>query len=163
MTARADLFGIDQEGSTARTESPRVADVRPFFDAYLAAARKKLNAPPEWEWYALEVLTPTDDTLVTGGIPNAGGRSRRWRGVEPQKCVVTRADVAAVNDEYERDTGLCCRCAGTGETLASASVDRGNTYRKCARCVGTGKTLTERAPVPAVDPSRSTPNAGAVS
>lgn len=169
MTATAGsqaVAGVDRERSTARTEAPRDANRRrPWFDAITTVARRKLNALPEWTWYAWKVLRPTDDTLVTGGIPNRrkDGRLRegraRWDGVVGQQCVVTAEEVAEARATYERDSGRCADCAGCGETIKSAGI-HGRTYRTCRRCDGSG-----RAPNPgsasvvlAVDPSWSTPD-----
>ena len=119
----------------------------PWFDAYGTAARKKLDAPPEWEWYGLKVIGEAGDTLVEGGIPNDGRKgSGRWRGVKGQTCVVTRDEVSAVRAEYERETGNCADCAGSGKTVKSVSVADGVAYRPCSRCEGSGNAALPLAP-----------------
>lgn len=136
---------------------------RPWFDAMTVVARRKLNAPPEWEWYAAKVLRPTDDSLVEGGIPNRrkDGHKRagyaRWDGVVGQQVVVTQAEIDAARAEYERDTAKCAQCAGCGETLASSSSTHGRTYRTCRRCDGSGRAQNpdSTSVVIAVDRSRS--------
>jgi len=119
-----------------------------FFDAMAAAARVKLGAPPEWEWYAAKLL-PGDDTLLEGGIPNRrqDGTPRkqgkeRWAGVKGTQVVVTLAEIAAACDVYERETGRCSDCAGAGERIKSISVHTGRTWRPCTRCGATGRAPT---------------------
>jgi hypothetical protein len=142
--------GVDQENgslmlalSTASSRAPATKP-RPWFDALSAVARRKLNAPPEWEWYSARVLTPTDDTLVEGNVPlrRKDGSARkghaRWEGVVGQQCVVTRAEIDAATAEYEATTGNCSSCAGSGETISSVSVQDGTRYRPCRKCNGSG-------------------------
>lgn len=105
-------------------------------------ARRKLNAPPEWEWYRLEAIG--DDTLVEGGVPsNPNHRApRRWKGVKGQRVVVTDAEANAARMEFERSTSLCWRCGGSGKTMRSVSQREPDkviwTFRTCDRCKGSG-------------------------
>jgi hypothetical protein len=117
-----------------------MAESVPFFDAYLAAARKKLGAPPEWEWWSLEALS-AGGVLVQGGIPNNARKGRaRWKGVAEDKLVITTEEKDAACAEYERESGKCWQCAGAGKTIASAHADGTRTYRTCSRCNGRGES-----------------------
>jgi len=120
-----------------------------FVDALNLAARRKLHAPPEWEWFRASVLKPYEHgaTLVAGGIParrlNGAPRqgSGRWAGVPVQECVVTREEMAFEMAEYERTTGRCADCAGRGERVTGAGVRDGVKYRtwqQCRKCAGSG-------------------------
>lgn len=122
----------------------------PFFDAMNAAARKKLNAPEGWRWYSAQVLTPTEDTLLKGGVPKQGKRGPSWKGVTTLTCVVTEAEIAAAKADYERETGKCAACAGSGKTLKSADYLGNRTYRVCSRCRGSC------VPTPTVRPRAAT-------
>lgn len=112
------------------------------FDAMTAAARKKLGVGSAWEWYAWDALDgPGEEVLITGGVPSnptAKKPSDRWKGVEPQRCVITRADMEAARAVYERETGLCASC-NDGEQWSGWSRDHGHRYRPCTRCNATGK------------------------
>jgi len=115
---------------------------KPFFNVYEAVAKRKLNAPAEWEWYALDGRTyqATGDTIVEGGVRARDARNRKtWKGVVGQKCVVTQAEVEAMRAEFEQTTGKCVECAGCGETLAGSSVETGPRYRTCRKCGGSGR------------------------
>jgi hypothetical protein len=126
-----------------------VEDV-PSFDVYRAAARRKLGAPDAWEWYALEAIGR--DTLVTGGIPShpsAKNGRLRWQGVKGERVVLSRADIVDEKATYERDTGRCADCAGSGKTLRAAGKRDGKAYREygpCRTCSGNGSAPTSVQP-----------------
>ncbi len=123
---------------------------------YEPVARRKLGAPPEWKAYDWRLLE-SGDTLLTGGIPNDGPRNRRWRGVSPQRAVVTKEESDAELARFERETGKCHGCGGCGECVASVGVvekpgtsildgkfQRGVAryrIRTCSRCGGSGKAV----------------------
>lgn len=153
--------------TTERTESTRGESLPEyeFVDAMRLAARRKLNAPPEWEWFRASVLKPYAHgvTLLHGGIParrNDGtprvGKAR-WTGVAVQECVVTREEMAFEMSEYERTTGRCADCAGKGERVSGAGVRDGETYRTWKQCCKCGGSGVPSSVVLAVDPSWSTP------
>jgi hypothetical protein len=51
---------------------------------------------------------------------------------------VTAVEVSQWEAEYERETGNCKKCCGSGKAAASYSVVSGMTYRDCCRCQGSG-------------------------
>lgn len=139
-TTKAESLGMDQEDArlmprvSTTTSTAQVTKPRPWFDAMSVVARRKLNAPPEWEWDYARVIGEATvghrcDTLLRGGIPNKrkDGRKRtgrsRWDGVAQQECVVTRVEIEDARTEYERDTDNCAD----------------STYRACRRCSGSGR------------------------
>jgi len=106
-------------------------------------ARKKLNAPAEWEHFAWKKIGETDDLIVTGGVPRllqSGPRKGRktWDG-KGSDAVVTRAELEAAMVAYEAETGNCHKCGNTGQQWAGWSVAEGVRYSHCEACDGTGK------------------------
>jgi hypothetical protein len=109
------------------------------FDALAAAARAKLGQPEAWSWCVVEVLRPTSDILVEGGIPKVGKAPACWRGVPLQRCVVTQAEQDAARAAYERTTGHCAVCSGSGQAWTGWSLNAGHHFRPCVACHATGK------------------------
>ncbi len=139
MSGQPEVSGDLFEPTTPK--KPREPE-RPFFNAWESVARRKLNAPPEWEWYAVDGRTYRDsgDTIVTGGVPNKGvSGSKKWKGVKGQKAVVSETEIRDARAEYERVTGKCVGCCGCGEELAGSSSVTGPRYRTCSKCKGSGR------------------------
>lgn len=104
--------------------------------------RKKLGKP-EWLMFGWECVGDTDDVIVTGCVPvekySRGPRKGRPKFIKPgDKCVVTRTDELAAMSEYEKDTGKCSGCRGSGRQWAGWSLSEGSSYRECKRCKSTG-------------------------
>ncbi|WMC11709.1 hypothetical protein PU634_04920 [Oceanimonas pelagia] len=108
------------------------------------AARKKLAAPAGWAMSGWERVGDTNDLIVKGGIPytvksgtNKGRRS--WQGVKLDRAAVTEAETRQAKLDYERDTGNCAVCQGSGKAWAGWDHIDGNRYEPCQRCGATGK------------------------
>lgn len=103
-------------------------------------AKNKMNIPG-WEPFAWEVIG-NDGVLVTGGIPRLLKRGPRkgektWDG-KGDKIVVVKSEIDAEMQRYERETGKCQDCFGTGRVFAGWSAASGKRTRACKRCAGDG-------------------------
>ena len=119
-------------------------------------AREITGMPEHWEvysWRAIGVPGPVKLYELKGcfkppvftkgakvGQPNWAKRDK------PSERVVhiTPAEYSAWEAGWVQRTGLCPKCMGKGQTVASVGVD-GTTYRECRKCKGTGKAITEPA------------------
>lgn len=112
---------------------------------YEMVARKKLDAPPDWQACNFKVIGV--DTLLEGAVPKIRTRGPRkgqptWRGMKLQQVVVTQAELDAERKLYEKTTGNCSECTGSGEVVWSVSSTEGTKYRPCPKCAATGKVST---------------------
>lgn len=112
-------------------------------------ARRKLGALPDgWEvcrWSRIG----TDAVLYEGGVPTVIQRGpnkgkKRWRG-PVQSAVVTDAEEWAERARYERETGRCANCYGSGRQWAGWHYQEGTKYRPCRACGATGCARNEEA------------------
>src|SRR3990167_10978085 len=97
--------------------------------------KRKINAPPGFEWFRWEVIGP-DATKLTGcistGTYKKGPQKGRPKYDGPrQEVVVTNAEEAAELDRYEADTGRCGRCLGDGQVLAAWNHLTGVSWKQC--------------------------------
>jgi hypothetical protein len=104
--------------------------------------RKKLRKPG-WVMFAWECVGETRDVIVTGCVPTdtykSGPRKGRPKFISPgDKCVVTQVEEMDAKRDYERDTGKCNGCQGSGKQWAGWSAGEGSRYRECRRCGSTG-------------------------
>ena len=126
-----------------RTVTDAEFDLRPNRNVLNEIARKKLNAPTEWQWCKWKAVS--HDCLLAGGVPRyvKSGKNKgqkTWRGVKLDELVIARTEIDAANAAYEKETGNCHACIGTGEVWAGSNfVTKTNTLRTCSRCGGTGK------------------------
>lgn len=87
----------------------------------------------------------TDDggSILTGGqtreLTRGPRKGRRTYSGQKFRVVVTRAEEDAERDEYERTTGFCAACVGSGRQFEKWSKDHGTWYGDCEKCNGTGK------------------------
>lgn len=115
------------------------------------AFRRKLNLSDDWETFSWEIIGNTQedraigDMMVQGGVPaviktgkRKGGKT--WKGVAVRKCIITDREIADERRMYERETGKCSTCYGTGQSWFEWSKDAGNRYHDCKKCEATGKT-----------------------
>ena len=112
-------------------------------------AREKAGVP-EWQAYFFACMPPTRNHLyfeVRGGVypPVASGPRKgkpNWKkpvaGTE-RTLYIPVAEHDAWVAEWERTTGNCSECVGTGERIASVSKAEGQKMRPCRACGGTGK------------------------
>ena len=127
-----DLFAAPTTATSARVEP---------VDFWNLIARER-GMPEGWRWFSLQVVDhrlPRDEaaTSVTGAVclvryksgPNKGelNWAKRDRATE-RTLIITFKDVDARERQWERDTGKCCRCAGSGK----------DPWGSCGRCRGSG-------------------------
>ncbi len=108
----------------------------------LILARQHLQAGEDWLWCRMEYIDEGQfaGTLIEGGVPRIGADGNaRWLGVPLDKVFVREDEVRAAEMAYERETGNCFHCAGSGTRNAGWHHERGHEYRDCARCGATGK------------------------
>ena len=108
-----------------------------------SAARRKLKASPEWRAFKFEAIE--DWYLIEGKIPEgayASGPRKgqpKWGAGDGQKTILTAEDVDEEMELYERTTGLCRDCFGSGKVMLGWSKEKGKTFRRCPRCGESGK------------------------
>lgn len=123
-------------------------DSNPRPDFYLLHARELTGMPETWVWSSLEGLTSgSRGVLVTGacyslcttgkrkGLPNW---RKKWPDTE-RKVFLGNDEHDAFRLKWERDTGKCHRCGGTGQEERGWHYQTGTRFGTCARCSGTGK------------------------
>jgi hypothetical protein len=112
-------------------------------DFLALAAREVHGLPDEWRPCIYESL---DGGFLLHGAAPLGVYSRGPRKGRPKwpptkdlrRVIVTRAQVEIAKFNYERATGECHGCGGTGQTVKSMGLGQATTYRACAACNGSG-------------------------
>lgn len=114
-------------------------------------AREMLKLSPDWRvfsWRAIGDPGKSVGILITGAVCTETIQRGPWKGTPNWKkrdrateIPVTVFDVQHQSwlAAWERDTGLCHGCQGSGSVFASWSTTEGTKYRPCARCNATGK------------------------
>lgn len=96
----------------------------------------KYKLPEGWRWFRSQVIGDTrDHFLIEGGVPRPrkSGKYKgapTWRDSVKTQYVITRADLRAAELDYEKRTGNCANCFGSGKCGPSAD---------CMSCLATGK------------------------
>ena len=114
-------------------------------DIHAITARRVHNLPDDWHPRIYGCLDRDLGFYLVGAVP-IGTYSRGPRKGRPklpplrelQRVVITPKEVQETREQWERETGMCHRCGGSGEVVAIVSRD-GTTYRPCSLCNGTGK------------------------
>lgn len=120
----------------------RNATIRDIMDI---AARKR--AVERWCPYLWERVGA--DSIVTGAVPlryySKGKRKGEpdLTGAISERVVVTRAEIDQAAADYERETGQCWDCKGSGQIQVGYSTATGAVHEACARCGGTGKAINK--------------------
>lgn len=102
---------------------------------------------PEWHWCAIDASgSPGGYIKITGCVPigrvTRGPRQGRLKWPpkkDMQSFWVHRSDLEESSLMYERDTGNCRVCSGSGQEWCGWHHIEGNKYRPCSRCKATGK------------------------
>lgn len=121
-------------------------------DWIIETARKVCGVPDGWRWHTSTVGVPGGKELpvgtfrVQGGIPQRFFTKGKRKGRPDWKCCTearvvffTREDITRVQQEWERETGKCAQCEGSGQEWAGYNVRTGDRFRKCLLCGGSGK------------------------
>lgn len=108
-----------------------------MIDIISLAARRKLGATNKWHWANSEAIT---GGLLVKGSETSIGKSGKTIWAKPLISVlITREDLDNEKKIYEKDTGKCFSCQGTGEETYGHSVVTGPMKRPCKKCGSTGK------------------------
>lgn len=121
-------------------------------DLYTEHARELLGMPPEWDSYHLEAIghTPDDSATklirVTGAVAPMKTRGKykglpNWDKRDPatdKTAYFTPEEHDRWVQEWEKKTGKCSDCTGSGKRYAGWSVAEGTTYKPCKTCGETG-------------------------
>jgi len=137
-----------------RPEKPQQVQERPcHFMSYL---RERYDLPKGWRWVSWELKnfgTPHEVTMVEGAVcpdktrgKNKGRMNWAKRDQSTQMTLpVPLADYRVWEERWERETGYCRHCEGTGYRWRGWSADDGHTYKLCRHCDATGKAVIEEA------------------
>jgi hypothetical protein len=131
--------------------SPAVVD-RP--NLYELHAREKAGLPQEWRLYKWELFPKAGPDFlyvqITGAVAltkyTKGPRKGRtnWSQKSCQKTVIlVRQEHEEWCREWERKTGKCQRCYGTGQSWAGWNHLTGDAWRDCRKCNATGKAPSD--------------------
>lgn len=122
-------------------------DAPPRPDQWNLTAHRVYGKPKEWAWCSLDAMdVPPGFVKVTGAVPSGVVKSGARKGrpkfpKELETIWMKHSDIAGVKADWERETGRCCECWGTGGTVVSASVSEGTRYRRCRKCGGSGNMV----------------------
>ena len=117
-------------------------------------ARELVAMPPEWDAYEWEVIgresASTEAKLyrVVGAVAQLKTRGKykghpNWDKLDRdtvKTAYFTPAEHEAWVLEWERKTGLCAECTGSGQRSVGWSAAGGKRYKPCSKCEATGKT-----------------------
>lgn len=69
------------------------------------------------------------------------GQTQTVWGKENFVFTVTDRDILEEKKTYEKETGNCSECLGTGKRFVGWNYKTGSRYSECKQCEGTGKTI----------------------
>lgn len=112
---------------------------------------------PDWRWFKVDCHNKPDGYMeLVGAVPigfiKCGPRKGlpKWPPVSACQTVWIRfGEVEETKRIWEKQTGQCANCEGTGETVWSTSFVAGKTERKmkpCVKCQGSGKAFKRCEP-----------------
>jgi len=119
------------------------------------------GVPEGWRWYEVRAVRQRagDGVLIKGAVCTAvysrGPRKGQtdWHKLDRatvRELFATFAQLDAVRDTWERETGKCAKCGGDGQEVESVGTRAGvthRTYRPCTRCDASGKAPAATAEV----------------
>ena len=141
-TATKDLFPVNAP--------PPAPKERVSIDFYNMFMRERFGLPADWRWYRVESkgdghkFTQFEGDVPCGVVTSGKNKGRtKWPNKKNSRTyfvtTVPHADVLAFISGWEKKTGLCSECDGTGQRWAGWSQSNGHTYRDCHKCAATGK------------------------
>lgn len=133
------------QGTNAVTEGVGARPEKMFMTLMDEHARQKLGVSETWFPYHYEHVDP-DLILITGmeAPLHERGKNRGHPNFRKGDRATKRKTGFSTREHYqfqcawERSTGKCANCLGSGKTLASAHVNGDRTYRACFRCNSSG-------------------------
>jgi len=116
-------------------------------DIHAITARRVHNLPDDWQPRIYGCLDRGLGFYLRGAVP-VGTYARGPRKGRPkfpplgqlQRVAITKEEVRQTQIQWEHETGLCCRCGGSGQMVRATGIN-GTTYQQCIGCDGTGKAL----------------------
>lgn len=125
-------------------------DKRPDFMDIIA--KRKLGLDEQWKIASWRRVDP-DALLVSIGKFRKIERGEKkghdtWVDVkgkplsERKEMVMTVLEIKEEESRWERETGKCSQCGGSGEAWVGYSISTGNRYDTCRRCSGNGNAKT---------------------
>ena len=114
---------------------------------------KERGMPDGWKWNVLKAVGENRErggVLVVGAVCTATytrGKRKGWPNWSKRDKSTERELFIAFADydervaAWERETGFCSHCDGTGQMTASVSIG-GKTFRPCSKCNATGRKPT---------------------
>jgi len=122
-------------------------------DIHAITARRVHGLPDDWQPRIYGCLDRNLGFYLCGAVP-IGTYSHGPRKGRPKfpprahllRVVITPDEVRQTRIQWENETGLCCHCGGSGETVKALGIN-GATYRQCIACNGSGQALHLRVEV----------------
>lgn len=107
-------------------------------------AREKAGMPPEWHWFNMRCMPPSNEPVIYFEITGAvapmktrgkdAGRAHNWRKLDKstlRTVCITPKEHDDWKRAWEKKTGKCSECQGTGQIMAGWSKVYGTKYRPC--------------------------------
>lgn len=120
------------------------------FDLRTEFLKERYKLADEWVWHSFEVLDypAMQFTKFQGGVYPYAKAKGKYKGRTDYKRPAHGSESTVILSErefepwlleWERRTGKCWKCTGSGEVFASWSAASGTTYKPCRRCEASGK------------------------
>ena len=118
----------------------------PVWGHHGTVATRKAGNIPGWEPYSFDYGHPDSvQCIIEGSIPRLlksgpnKGRKTHRDNTEYKRVLVTNAEVYEERVRFERETGYCSECFGSGLQQHGWDRETGRRYKGCSRCGATGK------------------------
>ena len=120
---------------------------------YETQAREALGMSSEWKimrWEAKGEHPNYYGVLVTGAVPGPLKTRGKYKGHPDWSKRTMEASITITKQAkktwiaaWERDTGYCHHCLGTGQEFKSWNCNTGFAYSPCSHCAATGLATTK--------------------
>jgi len=99
-------------------------------------AKTKFNLPNNWRWCRSEAIP--GGLLLEGNTTHINRNNKTVWGKPLQKFIITDEDIKKCKINYEKETGKCSICEGTGQHNYGWHHIKGPIFKLCEECNGTG-------------------------
>jgi hypothetical protein len=116
----------------------------PYVDLFTECARDRLGEKPEWKLYLYEVKdSPHGEYYeLTGAIAPPVTKGPRkglpnWRKMDKATVKTVQLTIKEYEQyaaDWEKRTGSCRDCFGSGKRFVGWSAETGNRFQPCDRC-----------------------------
>lgn len=110
--------------------------------------KERYNLPEDWVWHSFESIgTDYSHTIFKGGVYRHAIQRGKYKGRTDYKRPDPGTEMALVMEDavfmawlpvWEKRTGKCSVCHGSGQKWTGWSAAEGNHYIDCPRCDATG-------------------------